>query len=101
MVSLAGEWVTAVTNSNMFTYEVAPVYNLIEDVTLAKMRKIIGWTEQGDGLFSPGGSISNLYAIQIAKHHFFPHSKTDGLFNMPKIVVFTSAHVKKITFFIR
>ena len=93
MVSLAGEWVTAATNTNMFTYEVAPVYNLIEEVTLAKMRKIIGWTEPGDGLFNPGGSISNLYAVQIAKHFYFPQTKTDGLFNMPKIVLFTSEHV--------
>ena len=41
----------------MFTYEVAPVYNLIEEVVLEKMRSIIGWTEPGDGLFNPGGSI--------------------------------------------
>lgn len=38
----------------MFTYEVAPVYNLIEMVTLDKMRKIIGWEEPCDGLFNPG-----------------------------------------------
>ena len=78
----------------MHTYEVAPVYNLIEGVVLTKMRNIIGWTEPGDGLFNPGGSISNLYAVQIAKHHHFPHSKTEGLFHMPRLVLFTSAHVK-------
>ena len=32
-------------------------------------------------------------AVQIAKHHYFPQTKKDGLFNMPKIVIFTSAHV--------
>jgi glutamate/tyrosine decarboxylase-like PLP-dependent enzyme len=85
----------------MFTYEVAPVYNLIEEVTLTKMRHIIGWTEPGDGLFNPGGSVSNLYAVQIAKHHFFPRTKTEGLFNMPKLVVFTSSHVRiKINIFL-
>ena len=100
-VSLAGEWITATTNTSMYTYEVAPVYNLIEEVTLTKMRQILGWTEPGDGIFSPGASISNLYAVQIAKHHFFPQTKTEGLFNMPKLVVFTSSHVRiKINIFL-
>lgn len=54
IVSLAGELVTAATNTNMFTYEIAPVYNLIEEITLAKMRNIIGWEGFGDGLFNPG-----------------------------------------------
>lgn len=38
-----------------FTYEVAPVFVLLEYVTLKKMREIIGWPEgRGDGIFSPG-----------------------------------------------
>ena len=93
LVSLAGEWVTATTNSNMFTYEVAPVYNLIEEVTLEKMRNIIGWSQPGDGIFNPGGSISNLYAVQVAKFFYFPQTKAEGLFNMPKMILFTSEHV--------
>ncbi len=93
LVSLAGEWVTATTNTNMFTYEIAPVYNLIEEVVLKKMMSIIGWEEAGDGLFNPGGSISNLYAVQVARHFYFPATKSEGLFNMPKLVIFTSEHV--------
>ena len=54
IVSLAGEWVTAATNTNMFTYEIAPFYNLVEEVTLKKMRDLIGWEGEGDGLFNPG-----------------------------------------------
>lgn len=38
-----------------FTYEVAPVFVLLEYVTLKKMREIIGWQDgRGDGIFSPG-----------------------------------------------
>lgn len=38
-----------------FTYEVAPVFVLLEYVTLKKMREIIGWEDgRGDGIFSPG-----------------------------------------------
>ena len=71
----------------------APVYNLIEHCTLQKMRGIIGWTEPGDGLFSPGGCLSNIYAVQAAKHYYFPDTKQDGLFGMPKLIIFTSEHV--------
>ena len=32
VISLAGEWVTASANTNMFTYEIAPVFILMEQV---------------------------------------------------------------------
>lgn len=42
-------------HANRFTYEVAPVFVLLEYVTLKKMREIIGWEDgRGDGIFSPG-----------------------------------------------
>lgn len=38
-----------------FTYEIAPVFVLMEQLTLKKMREMIGWPNgEGDGLFSPG-----------------------------------------------
>lgn len=38
-----------------FTYEIAPVFVLMEQLTLKKMREMIGWPDgEGDGLFSPG-----------------------------------------------
>lgn len=42
-----------------FTYEIAPVFVLMEQLTLRKMREIIGWPDgEGDGIFSPGESTS-------------------------------------------
>ncbi len=41
-----------------FTYEIAPVFVLMEQLTLKKMREIIGWPNgEGDGIFSPGVAI--------------------------------------------
>lgn len=38
-----------------FTYEVSPVFVLMEEVLLKKMQNIVGWSEdEGDGIFSPG-----------------------------------------------
>ena len=36
-----------------FTYEIAPVFTLMEEVVLQRMLSMIGWP-QGDALFSPG-----------------------------------------------
>ena len=43
VTSLAGEWLTATANTNMFTYEIAPVFILMEHEVLKKMREIIGF----------------------------------------------------------
>lgn len=38
-----------------FTYEIAPVFVLMEQLTLKKMKEIVGWPGgEGDGIFSPG-----------------------------------------------
>lgn len=90
-MSLAGEWLTAAANTNMFTYEIAPVFILMEQVVLQKMREIIGF-ERGDSILAPGGSISNLYATMAARHKMFPQCKQKGNFSMPQLVMFTSDH---------
>ncbi|XP_074652142.1 glutamate decarboxylase 1-like [Tubulanus polymorphus] len=89
MIAVAGEWLTATANTNMFTYEIAPVFTLMEEVTLQKMREYIGWQE-GDGIFAPGGAISNLYAVHAARHKFFPECKVKGMKAIPRICIFTS-----------
>ncbi|CAD7082451.1 unnamed protein product [Hermetia illucens] len=90
LVSMAGEWLTATANTNMFTYEIAPVFILMENVVLTKMREIIGWTS-GDSILAPGGSISNLYAFLAARHKMFPGYKERGTKALPgELVMFTS-----------
>ncbi|KAI1289556.1 Glutamate decarboxylase [Halotydeus destructor] len=91
IVSMAGEWLTATANTNMFTYEIAPIFILMEHVVLKKMREVIGFTE-GDSILAPGGAISNLYAVLVARHKMFPEYKTKGLRGLPQLVLFTSEH---------
>jgi glutamate/tyrosine decarboxylase-like PLP-dependent enzyme len=45
---------------------------------------------EGDGIFCPGGSMANGYAINLARHHMFPDVKEKGLTFVPKLVIFTS-----------
>jgi len=53
VISMAGEWLTATANTNMFTYEISPVFILMEHMTLKKMREIIGY-KGGDSILAPG-----------------------------------------------
>uniref|UniRef100_A0A336MQR1 CSON003354 protein n=1 Tax=Culicoides sonorensis TaxID=179676 RepID=A0A336MQR1_CULSO len=90
IVSMAGEWLTATANTNMFTYEIAPVFILMENIVMTHMRKIIGW-DCGDSIFAPGGSISNLYAFLAARHKMFPMYKEKGPKCLPgELCMFTS-----------
>ncbi|XP_062576120.1 glutamate decarboxylase 1-like [Saccostrea cucullata] len=91
VVGVAGEWLTATVNANMFTFEVSPVFILMEDLILRRMRSFVGWKDGGDGIFTPGGTISNLYAMMLARNRKFPEMKENGMYIGQKLVVYTSA----------
>merc|ERR1712079_749515 len=92
VTSLAGEWLTAAANTNMFTYEIAPTFILMEHACLAKMREIIGF-HQGDSILAPGGSISNMYALMIARHKMYPQHKKHGMRAIKgQLIMYTSKH---------
>ncbi|KAM4701083.1 cysteine sulfinic acid decarboxylase isoform 2-T2 [Discoglossus pictus] len=76
-------------NTSQYTYEVAPVFVLMEEEVLQTLRRFIGWNT-GDGIFCPGGSLSNMYAMNVARFHRFPYCKEKGLSELPKLAVFTS-----------
>lgn len=88
-VAIVGEWLTAVLNASMYTYEVAPAMTLVEREVIARMGKAAGWTGC-EGLFTPGGSLSNLMAMLMARQRALPKVKSRGLGDA-KPVVFTSA----------
>lgn len=74
--AMVGQWLTDALNPSVYTYEVSPVFIMMEEIVLREMRTIIGWKNgSGDGLFSPGGSISNGYGISCARFKFAPDVK--------------------------
>uniref|UniRef100_H2ZUT1 Glutamate decarboxylase like 1 n=1 Tax=Latimeria chalumnae TaxID=7897 RepID=H2ZUT1_LATCH len=87
--SLVARFVTEAVNPSVYTYEVSPVFVLMEEAVLKKMIEHVGWKE-GDGIFSPGGSVSNMYAVNVARYKFCPDIKEKGLSGMPRLVMFTS-----------
>eukprot|EP01012_Entosiphon_sulcatum_P057747 TRINITY_DN815_c0_g1_i1.p1 TRINITY_DN815_c0_g1~~TRINITY_DN815_c0_g1_i1.p1 ORF type:complete len:534 (-),score=113.19 TRINITY_DN815_c0_g1_i1:1315-2916(-) len=93
-VSIAGEWLTVVTNTNVHTYEVAPVFTVIENSLIKKVGRVVGGTFEAhsDGLFVPGGSIANTYAMLLARYRACPEVRAKGLWAAPRLVAFVSAH---------
>eukprot|EP00736_Rhodelphis_marinus_P012761 Rmarinus@m.311 len=93
-VALMGEFVSTTLNTSMYTYEAAPVFTLMEGTVLAKMRSLAGWpADKGDGIFSPGGSFSNIYAVNVARYVLNPAVKELGNWAFSKpLVLFTSDH---------
>ncbi|XP_068082612.1 acidic amino acid decarboxylase GADL1 [Anabrus simplex] len=85
----AGALITEALNTNQYTFEVAPVFTLTEHAVLKHILKLIGFSD-GDGIFSPGGSVSNMYAMVLARHRTAPDIKSSGLFSRPALVAFAS-----------
>ncbi|XP_044733622.1 glutamate decarboxylase 1 [Chrysoperla carnea] len=85
---LAGAWITEALNTSQYTYEVAPVFTLIEQTVITKILELVHF-ENGDGIFAPGGSISNMYSIVLARFRALPNVKTQGMKGV-QLVAFTS-----------
>ncbi|KAG8264432.1 hypothetical protein J6590_011724 [Homalodisca vitripennis] len=53
---LAGAWITEALNTNQHTFEVAPVFTLVEMAVIERLLQVVGYGE-GDGIFAAGESI--------------------------------------------
>ncbi|XP_046397903.1 cysteine sulfinic acid decarboxylase-like [Ischnura elegans] len=87
---LAGAWITEALNTNQYTFEVAPSFTLAEKAVLQKCLKLFNLPENGDGIFAPGGSMSNMYSMVLARHHACPEARAKGLQQCPPLVAFAS-----------
>ncbi len=45
-----------------------------------------------------GGAISNMYAMLLARYKMFPEVKEKGMSSVPRLVAFTSEHVRLFFF---
>ncbi|XP_014842137.1 PREDICTED: acidic amino acid decarboxylase GADL1-like [Poecilia mexicana] len=88
--SLVASFITDALKPSLYTYEMSPVFTLMENAVLRKLIQIVGWEEGGDGLFNAGGSMSNMYALNLARYRHFPEIKELGNSAAPRLAVFTS-----------
>ncbi|CAL1542704.1 unnamed protein product [Lymnaea stagnalis] len=87
--SQAGSWVTDAVNNNIHTYEVCPVFILMEKYIFQKLLAMVGF-DTGDGLFCPGGSASNCLALHLARFKRCPQIKKEGQYNLPRLRCYIS-----------
>ena len=87
--AVIGDLLAVLMNTSMYTYEVAPLATLIERELVKKMNSYAGFN-QGDGIFTGGGSNSNMMAMLCARHKKFPALKVEGLFGQKPISAFVS-----------
>jgi len=98
-VAVVGDWLAAALNTANSTFEIAPVFHLLESALLAKLANLVGYpgaepdgppAELPPGLFCPGGSVALLYALQLARHRLQPDLVRAGA-GPERLSVFVSA----------
>lgn len=87
------------TRNSRYTFEVAPAFTLIELKMIQHILQLFGIPE-GDGIFSPGGSMSMFYGIVAARHKAFPEVKAKGMRGLPELVLFTSEDVSNLYWYL-
>lgn len=86
-----GDVLTILTNTSMYTYEVAPVATVIETQMIRLMNTYTGYVE-GDGIFVSGGSNANLVAMFSARNRMAPESRFKGYDRNLKLTAFVNEH---------
>ena len=79
-VAVLGDWLGAALNTTAATYEVAPVFTLMERAVLSRLAVIAGYDAgpgtgvggQPAGIMCAGGSLATLHALQLARHRARP-----------------------------
>ena len=91
-VSIGGDWLAAALNTNVHTYEVAPVFTVMERAVIEKFARVIGpeFAKHHEGLFVPGCSIANMYGMLLARFLVDPDVRTRGMAGGPTLVAFVS-----------
>ncbi len=84
-----GEVFTALANTSMYTYEVAPVATTIETEMIRLMNGYTGYAE-GDGIFVSGGSNGNLVAMFSARNKVLPEGRFIGYDRNLKLKAFVN-----------
>lgn len=78
-----------VANVSMYTWKAAGPQILIERRVLRHMLHLAGFND-GEGIFTPGGSLSNLAAMILARNEASPRARDQGL-RGERMTVYTSA----------
>ena len=101
-VAVVGDWLGAALNTANATFEIAPVFHLLESTLLSKLAHLAGLPSPNPdevpaslppGMFCPGGSVALLYSLQLARHRLQPDLLRSGADAQPlSVFVSKSGH---------
>lgn len=83
-----GDLLSVMFNNSMYTYKVAGPQVGIEKQVLRNISKLAGYDENADGTFAPGGSMSNLMALVMARDAKNEYIRSKGISR--KMTLYTS-----------
>lgn len=86
-LSILADKYIAENNTSMYTYEMASVFNIMELEITKKLQELIGF-ENCNSFFLPGGSLSNIEAINTARYYYDKNIKKSG--NKKDLIILTS-----------
>jgi glutamate/tyrosine decarboxylase-like PLP-dependent enzyme len=88
-VTWLGELITSILNTSMATYEISPLFTLMEKEIISTINRELSFTDC-DGIMVPGGSYANMYGIHCARHLKDKEIKSKGLYSKKPLVAFVS-----------
>jgi len=90
-VATAADMLVPVLNSSMYTFKAAGAMAIVEETVLNRLIQKIGFdTDTAQGTFTPGGSMSNMIAMIIARNRSFEDIRDEGIGGR-SLICYTSA----------
>lgn len=84
------EWLTAVMGTTMYTYEVAPLFTLMEEYIFDMIAEYL-WRSSGyDGMMLPWWTMSNLHWLQLARYALDNKIHEKWMYDSQPLVILTS-----------
>lgn len=80
-VATAADMLAPVINTSLYTFKAAGPMAMIEQMVIAQLAKHLGFNSSHnspEGIFTPGGSISNLVAMLIGRNEACPNLRNEG-----------------------
>lgn len=86
--AILGDLMAVILNNSMYTYKAAGPQIGVEKVVLREVCNLIGWDNNADGTFAPGGSMTNYMSMVMARDAADSKVRFEGVSS--KMTVYTS-----------
>lgn len=90
-VAVLAESLAAVLNQSVAVWDGAPAATEVELLVLDWLKEMIGYPRQAGAILTSGGSIANFICLLAALSAAEPHLRRDGLYGLPRFIIYTTA----------